>query len=390
MLSPSTVALRVFAELPHPMQRKLGRGPAWSDGDLPVLPEANRSSKNLLIAPANSAGQAKLWSMAASEIPGWTGYNLTYRRGPSFAHATDSIGLEAAVVYSPKWARKLRRLITEDFSAVIYESLLPLLGSLHFQDATREIRYLKKAGVKTAVLWHGSDIRDPNVHKSITQGSVFHEAPDATVRGLGESTKRNAAALKHLGVPVFVSTPDLLRYQPSATWLPVVVSDSFLEGELGLQASTRPVVLHLPSQGYLKGTEAISREMRRLDREGVIQYLQPERVPHFEVRALLERADIVVDQIGMNLYGVAAIEAMALGKTVVGQVGDFIRDVVKTRTGWEVPVQEADAVTLGPVVQDLATNVSFRTSLAASGRQFVKDVHSPKQAAQAMTPFLEG
>lgn len=387
MLNPRTLALRVFTELPF---RRTPQHDREKTSDLPNFPVVDGFSKNVLIAPANSAGQAKLWAIAASKVPGWTGFNMTYQRGSGFAHPTDSSGQESAVVYSPKWARQLRALIVEGFSAVIYESLLPLLGSVHFQDAAREIRYFQRTGIKTAVLWHGSDIRDPFLHRSNTAGSVFFDAPADTVLSLSKIVKRNARIVDRLGVPTFVSTPDLLRYQPRAKWLPLVVPPAFIGVGSTLRDSERPLVLHLPSQGYLKGTATIATEMRQLDDEGVIRYIQPGRVPHSEVRALLEAADIVIDQIGMDAYGVATIEAMSLGKTVVGQVGAFVRDVVRTKTGQEVPVQEATAETIRAVVRELAADFSKRKQLAAVGREYVEKVHSLRNATQALTPFLEG
>lgn len=390
MLSPSTIALRALTSLPPSWRQKLGQERQVNPEDLPLLPEPNRAVKNLLIAPANSAGQAKQWAAAASEVPGWTGVNMTYRRSAGFAHDSDSAGLESAVVYSPQWAKRLRKLVVADFSAVIYESLFPLFGSLYFQDAVREIRYLQRHGVKTAVLWHGSDIRSPHVHRATTVGSVFASAPAKEVDALTQMVANNAKRVEKVQVQTFVSTPDLLQYQPEATWLPLVVAREFLAGPVVASDSRVPTVLHLPSRGYLKGTAKIAAQMQDLADQGVIHYLQPERVPHAEVRRLVESSDIVVDQIGMDAYGVAALEALSLGKVVVGQVGGFVRDAVHARTGWQVPVQEANAQTLTSVVSDLAADPAKRVSLAPVGREYVQAVHSPTRAAHAMTPFLQG
>ncbi len=390
MVTLETVALKLFTSLPPALKRRVNPKQTAENSDLPALPVPNPNTNNLLIGPSNSAGQAHLWARAANEVPGWSGCNISYHRPGGFSHRSDFSGSETAVVYSPDWARDLRSLIIQEFDAVIFESLLPLFGSLQYQDAVREIRYLQRRGVKTAVLWHGSDIRRPSIHKRTTTGSVFLDAPPDAAKELENTARRNAEQIAKAHTKAFVSTPDLLRYQPEATWLPLQVDPSFLSTHVEIIDRTVPTVLHLPSRSYLKGTRTIAAQMQVLEAAGVIRYIQPDRVAHAQVRGLLEAADIVIDQLGMDAYGVATLEALALGRTVIGQVGDFVRDAVRSRTGKEIPVQEASGHTLASVVEDVATNFDRRLALSVAGRSYVNDVHSPSSAATALTPFLEG
>lgn len=388
VIEVNTIALRVLASLPKAVTNVI-RPRDWGEEDLPLLPVPRPGKKNLLIGPANSAGQARLWAESANEVPGWAGSNIAYVRAPRFSHESDAIGLEKAVVYSPQWARTLRKRIVNGYSAIIIESLQPLFGSLHFQDPTREIRYLQRHGLKVGVLWHGSDIRDPGAHAANVNGSVFLNAPAESVNDLHSVVQRNLkrlAATKR--ITTFVSTPDLLRYQPNATWLPIQVHPSFLHQPLQPVGGSPPTVLHLPSRGYLKGTKVIDRHMRSLARSGIIHYVTPQQVPHSAVRRILEDADIVIDQIGMDAYGVASLEALALGKTVVAQVGTFVREQVGRRTGMVIPIQEANADTIKHVVQSLAQHPAQREKLAYSGREYVRVVHSPQAAAAALASFL--
>lgn len=389
MVSAATLALKVFTSLPPALTRNFRLRKGFDDAVLPDFPECDSSKCNLLIGPANSAGQGHLWATAVNELPGWAGWNLQYRRSRGFSHQAHSVGLEGAVVYNPHWAKQLRRTIVQDFSAVIVESLLPLFGVVHLQDAAKEIRYLQRHGVNVAVLWHGSDIRNPQTHRDTTVGSVFFDAPPDSLQKLVRSTDQNHKKASDLDIQVFVSTPDLIRYQPTATWLPLQVEPAFLNEPVNARKVEVPTVLHMPSRSYLKGTDTIVREMQKLQDAGVILYVQPERLSHSEVREVMRQADIVIDQIGTDSYGVTTIEALALGKTVVGQVGDFVRDFVRRETLQEIPVLEADASTLSRVVAEVSGQPQKRLELGEEGRHYVTTVHSPNAAAAALAPFLE-
>ncbi len=408
----SSLAVRAVAELPLPLRalaRQLtvrsphplaqpssvgGTGIIGEGDALPELPRLTPDVKQLLVGPANSAGQGHLWADAAGLIPGWRGVNLTYLKGHDYQFASDYQGSERAVVYSAHWARGLRRQILDGFGAVLNESLLPLFGSLHFQDAAGELRFLQRNGVRTGVVLHGSDIRQPIRQVELVPSSVFLQADPALVARLQRGADRTGAALDRLGMPVFVSTPDLLAYRPDATWLPLQVRREYLAAaekgdSAGGQVESRRVrVLHLPSRGSLKGSRWVNRQMRALQSEGLISYLTPEKVPHGRMMQVLDQADVVIDSIGLGAYGVTSVEAMALGKTVVAQVTEPVRQQVRELTGLELPIQEADRNTLTAVVEQLAADGTRRADLGVAGRDFVLRVHSRGAAAAALAPFL--
>jgi len=97
--------------------------------------------------------------------------------------------------------------------------------------------------------------------------------------------------------PMLVSTPDLLDYLPGAVWLPGVVgSASFVPTPPALTGS-RPVVAHVPSSSWLKGSEWIDPVLQRMDREGLLTYRRVQNLPPIMVPALLREVDVVVDQV---------------------------------------------------------------------------------------------
>jgi hypothetical protein len=102
------------------------------------------------------------------------------------------------------------------------------------------------------------------------------------------------------------------------------------------------------------------------------------------------RADIVIDQFTMGLYGVAACEAMAAGRVVVSFVGDTVRARVREMTGHELPIVEATPGTLVGVIEKILDDRDAARDTALAGPSFVREYHDGRQSAVALAPFLTG
>lgn len=83
----------------------------------------------------------------------------------------------------------------------------------------------------------------------------------------------------------------------------------------------------------MKGTEAIESVLKRLVEAGRIRYRPLRSVPHGDMPSVLAEADIVLDQFAVGSYGVAAVEALATGRVVVGHVRPEVRHRVLADTG---------------------------------------------------------
>lgn len=199
----------------------------------------------------------------------------------------------------------------------------------------------------------------------------------------------NAALAAKAGVPVFVSTPDLLQWVPEATWCPVVVDPArWRVAAVTKSSPTLPVVAHAPSHKWLKGTALIEPMLRRLSAEGVIEYRQIIGVPHALMPAFYADADIVLDQFVLGIYGVAACEAMASGRLVMSHVDADTRTQVREMTGLELPVHEATVDSLETELRLAAAQPDAFEALRTAGPAFVESVHDGRRSAAALAPFL--
>ena len=388
-----TVTRSIREHLPEPLARTAGavrrrlRGVRYSFAQLPAFPPAAETPVRMLVGPTNSAGQGHAWAQAARTIPGVSAVSFSLHRKGHFQFA-DDYGVPLAWFGQPRWQRAQEQYLAGSYTHLMVESLRPIFGARGFPDATPDIATLREAGVNVSLLFHGSDIRLPSRHAKRERWSPFVPGDELTER-LEAQARRHAELVEALGLPVFVSTVDLLDDVPDAQWLPVAIDPArWQEAARPLFSGEGPVVAHVPSNAKLKGTEEIDAVLGDLQDRGLIEYRRITGVAHNRMPSVIGEADIVVDQLRIGLYGVAAAEALAAGRIVVSYVGEAVRQRVRSLTGREVPIVEADPDTLGDVVTGLIADRDAAAERAAAGPGYVAELHDGSRSAVALTSWL--
>jgi hypothetical protein len=330
----STLQRRLVALIPDSIQMRLRPqlfGFRQSDIPAPIEPPEGRV--RLLIAPVNFAGQGYEWARAAERLPEVGARSMAYVAPGEFAFPVDYRVPTPVFVRSRDWQRGQARAVARGFTHVVIEAERPIFGRRYDEDVLREVTALRGAGLRVAMLCHGSDIRLPSRHRSHEPDSPFVEGGYAETERLEAQAARNRELLDAAAATVFVSTPDLLLDVPTAVWLPVVVGERWRELPAAPPlADEVPLVVHIPSRAGLKGSDLIEATMQALDAEGVVRYERHEGVAAERMPELYGRADIVLDQFSLGIYGVATCEALAAGRVVVSHVGDQVREHVRTAT----------------------------------------------------------
>jgi hypothetical protein len=388
-----TVSRSIREHLPAPLARTAGavrrrlRGLRYSYAQLPAFPPAATTPVRLLVGPTNSAGQGYAWAQAAEKLEGVSAVSFALHRKGQFQF-TDDYGVPLAWFGQPRWQRAQEQHIVGSYTHVLIESLRPIFGARGYPDASADIATLREAGIHVGLVFHGSDIRLPSRHAKRERWSPFKPGDELTER-LEKQARRHAELVESLDLPVFVSTVDLLDDVPNAQWLPVAIDPApWLQAARPLFSGERPVAVHVPSNAQLKGTDRIDAVLTELHERGVLEYRRITGVPHDRMPSVIGDADIVVDQLRIGLYGVAAAEALAAGRIVVSYVGDAVRHRVRSLTGREVPIVEADPDTLGDVVTGLIADRDAAAERAAAGPGFVAELHDASRSAVALTSWL--
>ena len=363
----------------------------WDPPEARIRPPVPDAPVRLLIGPANFAGQGFAWARALErDDPEVGAVTFSIAREGGFGFPSDYSVSTLVYRRNSRWQRDQFSYLTSGFTHVIAEVGRPICGWLHGGDPLQEAAALAEAGVRVALLSHGSDSRLPRRHAERQEWSPFRDSDWADVSWLQWQAERFVGQLRRFPGPVFVSTPDLLDDLPFATWCPVVVEPAKWNSDAPVVERERPVVVHAPSHDRIKGTELVDAAMEPLAARGLIEYRRIGRVPFGEMPAVYREADVVLDQFRLGSYGAAACEAMAAGRVVVGNLSDDVRTRVRDLTGLAVPVVQATPATLAEVVEALVENRAEAVAAGRAGRAFVESVHSGRRSVAVLGTFLHG
>lgn len=348
----------------------------------------------LLVGPADFAGQASAWARAAGTLPHVSACSFAVTNAAGFTAGTDC-AVDPVTFADEAWSQEHERWVG-GFTHVVIEAGRPITGLRHGLDCAGELPILAEMGVRVAMVAHGSDVRRPDSHRRREPDSPFADLDSADSKRRQKYADRIAPLIDSCRW-AFASTPDLFEDVPSARWLPVVVDpqrwlakpwEPLTERSTGRAAVLPPLVVHVPSDTYLKGTEAIEPVLHRLVEAGRIRYRPLRSVPYQDMPVVLAEADIVLDQFAIGSYGVAAVEALATGRVVIGHVRPEVRHRVMADTGWSLPIVESTPATLEQVIEGLLADVSAWRDRALLGPAFVDDVHDGRRSAAILKDFL--
>jgi hypothetical protein len=356
---------------------------------LPLRPQraSARSTKGLLIGRVNSAGQASAWAMAvARSYPGTSAQAFAIEKPGGFGHGADVL-VRAAEFNDSEWQSRFLAEIRNQHSHVLVESMHSLFPELA-KGVEDGLGLLERNQFRVGLIFHGSDIRDPEIHEKLNPGSPFPRLRAAGHGDFVDTLAQNARARRDVaewfGDPIFVSTPDLLDYVDRAIWLPVTVEMSRWATSGPALLRRRPVFLHAPSSELLKGSDVIDRVLRRLAEENLVDYVRAARVEAANMPALVASSDVVVDQLHLGLYGVLACEAMAAGRLVVSEVGERVR----ARIPVGIPIVEVDEYSLEATLRRIAADPAGFRDIAEAGPNFVRRFHDGTLSARILGRWM--
>ena len=317
-----------------------------SAGVVTVAPESKRAaSLRVTHCPVNIAGIP--WeNVQALRRKGVDARLVVFERGRLHHEADWSLDRHGALP---------RRLATQ-FAALA--RLLPKTDIFHFYfgltlvPKSLQFPILRAAGKKSIYHFLGSDIRGKTPAEL-----AYGKRADAQIVGSYDAIR---------WVPEAHVVPPGLDLRP---FVPHPPSDA-----------PRPLVVHAPSDRAKKGTEYVIEACAQLP----VELDLVEDVPHEEARERYARADIVVDQLGAGWHGVFALEAMALGKPVVGHLKPDVVERSAEAFGVRIPIVPATRETLVEALRPLVESPALRRELGAAGRAYVEQVHDIDRVADRL------
>jgi hypothetical protein len=349
-------------------------------------------NRPILLGTTNSAGQANSWAAALRNAGrGAQSLQIINDESAAWFNADRTIN---RIQWKPlEFRKQLFKEITSQNSGVLLESLRPIFAlnqpSLFTaEEGLNDLIDLWRAGLKVAVVFHGSDIRDQLHHAKMDEFSPYRNPIDPakfeTVRVRADQTRLVARKLNRHRIKQFVTTPDLFHELPDATWLPAVIDIDKFKTNTPIKGSAGPLkVLFLPSNGWLKSEGLVAPVLKGLEEAGVIKLVAEGAVSNSEMPALIESADVVIDRFD-GVVGVASIEAMAAKRLVIANVAPWIYHKAEVTP----PVIHATPKTLADKLREIAGDNFNHQQITDTGFEYVIRWHDGKESASRLNHWL--
>jgi glycosyltransferase involved in cell wall biosynthesis len=210
--------------------------------------------------------------------------------------------------------------------------------------------------------------------KATGKRSVFHFV-GSDIRGKSPADLAYAQAADAL----VVGSYDALRWVPDAEVIPPGVELARYPVAPG-RAGDRPLVVHAAARPAKKGTSFVEAACAELPVDLDVVH----GVTHAEAVERYRRADIVVDQLNSGWYGLFAIEAMAMGKPVVGYLHEEAVRRTEESLGVSVPIVRTTKETLASALRPLVEDANERRRRGAESRAYVEAVHDDELIADRL------
>lgn len=241
----------------------------------------------------------------------------------------------------------------------------------------KDIKMAHKMKKAIFVEWLGSDIRRPNFLSSINPyyKLAFNNQEENSQREASSRAVQEMFA--HYGAIPF-QTPEMNMYidkqlfPKSYTLLQRLDIDCFEPVYPSIEQA-RPLIVHAPSSYATKGTNIILKVIEELKSSYSFEFKLIHNMPREEALKLIAQADIFLDQIILGGYGMAATEAMAMGKPVMAYI---MPEVYKMGLSSECPIFNTNPDNLKSNLIKIITDAHARRQLGEKGRQFVEEHHN--------------
>jgi hypothetical protein len=225
---------------------------------------------------------------------------------------------------------------------------------------------------KPMVMHHwGNDVRTHDVASKNNKYVYTEDSPPAEM--VHESLQQISKYIDHAIVQDYEVYPYVSSYYKYVHVLPIAFDVKSVKPVYPSEDALNPLIIHAPTNPLFKGTAFIEQAIERLRSEGhLFRYIRIEHMSNAEALDLYQQADIVVDQILCGSYGMFAVEAMSLGKPVVGYIRE---DLIPTYLE-EPPIVPGNPDEVYDSLKQLLLQPELRSKIGRNSRRYVEKYHA--------------
>ena len=255
-----------------------------------------------------------------------------------------------------------------------------------------DLKAAQMLGKKRFVEFWGSDIRNPEIERADNAwyGAAFNDPGFECRSESAANSIRTQSLFSKSGVTALIPSPGMALYvdrelfpsfHRTAQRVPVTDYQPVFPSEI----TARPLVVHAPTAPVCKGTRHILAALERLRSRFNFDFKLITGMPRQEAGEWIRRCDVFVDQLIAGEYGLAAVEAMALGKPVIC----FIKPSLLTDYPAGIPIRNANPDTVEEVLAQLLSDGSLRRRSGEEGRAWVEAHHDARKIARHLLELYQ-
>lgn len=142
-----------------------------------------------------------------------------------------------------------------------------------------------------------------------------------------------------------------------------------------------PVILHIPTEPKVKGTDLIIAACDKLKKDGYrFEFRLKRQLTQQEFYKEIVNCDIYVDELKCGAHGVTAIEVMCAGKPTI----TYIRDDLISAYPSDLPIINTNPDTIYDNLKKLILNASLRNEIGLKSRAYVEKYHDTKKVCDEL------
>lgn len=241
-----------------------------------------------------------------------------------------------------------------------------------------DLEILKKANKKLVVHHHGSEVRTLTMARNFNNPYVLVK-PQWTEDLIHKNLTLLSNYIDHAIVQDHELEPYIRNYYKNIHVIPNAVNLDDFSPKYPKNPNSVPLVVHAPTSRDLKGTEFVLNAVEQLKNSGLrFNFKLIEQMTFQEAKNLMEKADIVIDQLRIGAYGFVSTEAMAYGKAVIC----YIRDDLIKKYPEGLPIANATPKTIRGVLENLISDPQKCRELGMNSRKYVEKNHNIQKSVE--------
>ena len=290
----------------------------------------------------------------------------------------------------------IRSVIRKAYLFYLFQSVIRWTDVIHWHFSSSvlpknlDLKYINFLNKPRIVEFWGSDIRIPEI--AVQDNPYFEKLlsdPNNDYHISYERSRFTQEKFAHYGFQCLIGGPELLSYVQTDLFPTIFRTNArIVLSEFSPQypdaSRQRPVVVHMPSRLMAKGTPSVLHAIEQLQKRYNFDFKLIHGVPHAKAVAMVRDCDVMLDQFVVGGFGVASLEAMAMGKPVVCYIPSIIKDLPP-----DFPIVNANQDNLAEVLVTLLDNGALRHQIGRQSRAYVEKYHDAHKNARDLVKIYE-